>query len=72
MIDSMLRKWVWQFKEGCDAVHNEKRSRYPSAVIDELVCAVDEKVKEKCKFYNECSDTLISTSFTDNNLRHRN
>lgn len=48
--DSMVRRWVRQLKKGCDQLHDEQRSRRPSVVINELVCGVDEKIKENRKF----------------------
>lgn len=50
MSDSMVRRWVRQFKEGRDTVHDEERSGRPSVVSDDLVCSVEEKIKENRKF----------------------
>ncbi|GFW76483.1 uncharacterized protein TNCV_1582621 [Trichonephila clavipes] len=50
MSDSMVRRWVRQFNEGRSEVHDEERSRRPSLITEELVHAIDEKIKENCKF----------------------
>ena len=36
MSDSMVRRWIRQFNEGFDPVHNEERSGRPSLVTDKL------------------------------------
>jgi transposase len=46
----MVRKWVRQFNEGREDVHDEARSGRPSVVNDELVHAVDSKVHEDRRF----------------------
>jgi oligoribonuclease (3'-5' exoribonuclease) len=48
--DGMVRKWVRQFKEGRENVHDEARSGWPSVVNDDLVRAVDSKVHEDRRF----------------------
>ncbi|GFT58095.1 histone-lysine N-methyltransferase SETMAR [Trichonephila clavipes] len=50
MSDSMVRKWVRQFNEGRSEVHDEERSGRPSFITEELVHAIDEKIKENRKF----------------------
>jgi hypothetical protein len=42
----MVRKWVRQFNEGRENVHDEARSGWPSVGNDDLVRAVDSKVHE--------------------------
>lgn len=42
----MVRRWVRQFNEELNQVHDENRSGHPSVVSDELVRAVKEKIKE--------------------------
>jgi transposase len=46
MSDSMVRRWVRNFNEGRENVHDEHRSGRPSMVNDDLVCAVEENVRE--------------------------
>jgi hypothetical protein len=43
MSDGMVKKWVRQFNEGRENVHDEARSGRPSVVNDDLVRAVDKK-----------------------------
>lgn len=50
MSDSMVRRWVRQFNEGRDQVHDEERCGRPSLVTDELVHAIEEKLKQNRKF----------------------
>jgi hypothetical protein len=50
MSDGMVRKWVRQFNEGRENVHDEVRSGRPSVVNDDLVRAVDSKVHEDRRF----------------------
>ncbi|XP_015904956.1 mariner Mos1 transposase [Parasteatoda tepidariorum] len=50
MSDSMVRRWVRQFNEGCHQVHDEEGCGRPSLVTDELVHAVEEKLKQNRKF----------------------
>ncbi|GFX06281.1 histone-lysine N-methyltransferase SETMAR [Trichonephila clavipes] len=46
MSSSKVRKWVRAFKDGRENVHDEPRSGRPSAITDDLVNAVDEKIRE--------------------------
>ncbi|GFV04302.1 histone-lysine N-methyltransferase SETMAR [Trichonephila clavipes] len=46
MSDSMVRRWIRQFNEGRSEVHDEERSGRPSLFTEELVHAIDEKIKE--------------------------
>ncbi|GFW61800.1 histone-lysine N-methyltransferase SETMAR [Trichonephila clavipes] len=50
MSDSMVRRWVRQFNEGRSEVHDEERSGHPSLITEELVRAIDEKIKENRTF----------------------
>jgi hypothetical protein len=50
MRDGMVRKWVRQFNEGHENMHDEARSGRPSVVNDNLVCVVDSKVNEDRRF----------------------
>jgi hypothetical protein len=56
MSDGMVRKWVRQFNEGREIVHDEARSGRPSVVNDDLVRAADSKVHEDRRF------TILSLS----------
>jgi len=46
MSDGMVRKWVQMFDEGQENVHDEVRSGRPSLVNDDLVCKVNERVRD--------------------------
>jgi len=46
MSSSMVRKWVRLFNEGCENVHDELWSSRPSVVNEDLVRAVEEKIRE--------------------------
>ncbi|PRD35554.1 UNVERIFIED_CONTAM: hypothetical protein NCL1_11256 [Trichonephila clavipes] len=46
MSDSMVRRWDRHFNEGRSEVHDEERSGRPSLITEELVHAIDEKIKE--------------------------
>ena len=46
----MVRRWVRQFNEGRDQVHDEERCGRPSLVTDELVHAIEENHKQNHKF----------------------
>jgi len=50
MSDSMVRKWVRMFNEGRENVHDEARSGCPSLVNDDLVCKVNEGVRDDRRF----------------------
>jgi oligoribonuclease (3'-5' exoribonuclease) len=50
MSDGMVRRWVRQFNEGRENVHDEALSGRPSVVNDDLVRAVDSKVHEDRRF----------------------
>ena len=50
MSDSKVRKWVRAFNEGRENVHDEPRSGRPSVISDELVHAVDDKIREDRRF----------------------
>ena len=47
MSDSMVGRWVRQFNNGRDQVHDEERSERPSFITDELIHAIKEKVQQK-------------------------
>ena len=48
--DGMVRKWLRKFNEGRDNVHDEPRSSRPSVVSDDLVHAVQAKIREDRRF----------------------
>ncbi|GFX21015.1 histone-lysine N-methyltransferase SETMAR [Trichonephila clavipes] len=50
MSSSKVRKWVTAFKDGRENVHDEPRSGRPSVITDDLVNAVDEKIREDRRF----------------------
>jgi len=66
MSDGMVRKWARMFNEG-ENVHDEARSGRPSLVNDDLVCKVNERVREDRRF--TISDVLeLSSDFKDSTL----
>ncbi|GFV65905.1 histone-lysine N-methyltransferase SETMAR [Trichonephila clavipes] len=50
MSSSKVHKWVRAFKDGRENVHDEPRSDRPSGITDDLVKAVDEKIREDRRF----------------------
>lgn len=48
--DGMVRKWVRQFNDGRNNVHDDARSGRPSLVSDELVEKVNEKIRGNRRF----------------------
>ncbi|GFX95014.1 histone-lysine N-methyltransferase SETMAR [Trichonephila clavipes] len=50
MSSSKVHKWVRAFKDGRKNVHDEPRSGRPSVITDDLVKAVDEKIREDRRF----------------------
>jgi len=46
MSSSMVRRWVWLFNEGRKSVHDDMRSSRLSVVNEDLVRAVEEKIRE--------------------------
>jgi len=46
MSDGMFRKWVRMFNEGRENVHDEARSGRQSLMNDDLVCMVNERVRD--------------------------
>jgi len=48
--DGTVRKWVWMFNGGRENVHGEARSGRPSLVTDDLVCKVNERVRDDRRF----------------------
>ncbi|GFY36165.1 uncharacterized protein TNCV_4845371 [Trichonephila clavipes] len=50
MSSSKVRKWVRAFKDGRENFHDEPRSGQPSVITEDLVNAVDEKIREDWRF----------------------
>ena len=50
MSDGIVRKWVRMFNEGRENVHDAARSGRPSLVNDDLVCKVNERVRDDRHF----------------------
>ncbi|GFS54198.1 HTH_48 domain-containing protein [Trichonephila clavipes] len=50
MSNSKVHKWVRAFKDGRENVHDEPRSGRSSVITDDLVNAVDEKIREDRQF----------------------
>ena len=48
--DGMVRRWVRKFNEGRVSVHDEQRTGRPSLINDDLVRAVDEKIRVDRRF----------------------
>jgi hypothetical protein len=44
MSDSVVRRWVSHFNEGCNYEHDDPRSGRLSVVNEDLVCTVEEKI----------------------------
>ena len=50
MSDGMVRKWVRMFNEGRENVNDEARSGRPSLVNYDLLCKVNERVRDDRRF----------------------
>ncbi|GFT34806.1 HTH_48 domain-containing protein [Trichonephila clavipes] len=50
MSDRKARKWVRKFKDKRTNVNDEERSRRPSVITDDLIQAVETKIREKRRF----------------------
>ena len=50
MSDSMVRRWVRLFNEGRENVHDDERSGRPSLVNDDMVRAIEEKIRGDRRF----------------------
>jgi len=50
MSSSMVRRWVRLFNGGRENVHDDPRSGRPSVVNEDLVRAVEEKIRENRRF----------------------
>jgi transposase len=58
MSDSMVRRWVSHFNEGCKNVHDDPRNGRPSVVNEELVRTLEQKIHHFITF------SAFSTIFT--------
>jgi len=71
---SVVRRWVFLFKEGCENVHNDLWSGQLSVVNEDLVHAVKEKVRENRRFtitslslhFHQISLSLLHKILSDN------
>ncbi|GFX17746.1 histone-lysine N-methyltransferase SETMAR [Trichonephila clavipes] len=61
MSDSKVRKWARKFKDGRKKVHDEKHSCQPSVFSDDLMQAVETKIRENRRF----TITVLSLKFTE-------
>ena len=50
MSDGKVRKWVWMFNEGRENMHDEASSGRPSLVNDDLVCKVNQRMRDNRHF----------------------
>jgi len=50
MSSSIVWRWVWLFNEGHENVRDDPWSGRPSVVNEDLVCAVEEKIRENRQF----------------------
>ncbi|GFX80267.1 HTH_48 domain-containing protein [Trichonephila clavipes] len=50
MSDSKARKWVRKSKDGRTNIHNEDHSGQPSVITDDLIQAVETKIRENRRF----------------------
>lgn len=48
--EGKVKKWIREFKNGSENVHNESCSGWPSVVLDNLVSAVEPKIQEDRRF----------------------
>ena len=46
----MVRKWVRMFNEGRESVYNEAQRGRPSLINDDLVCRVNERLRDDRRF----------------------
>ena len=61
MSGSMVRRWVRLFNEGRENVHDDERSGRPSLVNDEMVRAIEERIRGNRRF----TITMISQDFPE-------
>jgi len=48
--DGVVRKWVRMFNEGRENLYDEARSGRPALVNDDLMCKVNERVRDDRRF----------------------
>lgn len=61
MTEGKVSKWVRDFKDGCENIHNEACSARPPLITDELVASVEVKIHE----YRRFTITTLSDEFPD-------
>jgi len=64
MSSSMVRRWVRQFNEGRENVHDDPRSGRPSVVNEDLVRTVEEKIRENRRLAITPLPLHFSSNFT--------
>ena len=70
MSSSMVRRWLRLFSEGCENVHDDPRSGRPSVVNEDLVRAVEEKIRENRRFTITSISLHFSSNFTVTSLQN--
>ncbi|GFX26603.1 histone-lysine N-methyltransferase SETMAR [Trichonephila clavipes] len=71
--DSKVRKWVRKFKDGRTNVHDEERSGRPSVITDDLMQAVETKIRDNRRFtittlpleFPEVSQSVVNKIVTE-------
>ena len=64
MSSSLVWRWVRLFNEGRETVHDDPRSGRPSVVNEDLVRAVEEKIRENRRFTITSLSLHFSSNFT--------
>lgn len=70
MSDGMVRKWVRQFKESRENVHDEPWNGRPSVVTDDLLQVVEAKLREDRRFTISLLSSHFFTYFNISLLQH--
>ncbi|KAG8322051.1 hypothetical protein J6590_031315 [Homalodisca vitripennis] len=68
--ENKVRKWVQQFKDGHDNVHDEDNSSRPYLVTDDLVASVEAKIQGQEDVNDEKRAGRLSTSTTDKKVEN--
>ncbi|GBN40309.1 hypothetical protein AVEN_58680-1 [Araneus ventricosus] len=50
LCEGKVRKWVRDFKIGCDNIHDDSLSSHPSVITDNMVASVEVKILENRRF----------------------
>lgn len=61
MSEGKVRKWIWDFKDGHDNVHDEARFGSPSLITDDFVASVETKIRDDRHF----TITALTNAFPD-------